>query len=139
MGNVVQKMEDPETERRQHPRTRVTKAGVADKLLASNWYGGDAETRGRLHQRHLCTLGRCKDRGIQGDGRGRNSRDAKGTVGALLVSTSKRLRASATVLSLPGRCRKSVVNSEMSDKCRDWCGERSELLLMAPTSGLWSV
>ena len=49
-------------------------------------------------------------------------------------------RASATTLSEPGVCLRSVVNSEMYARCRCWradCGGVTRT--MAATSGLWSV
>ena len=56
------------------------------------------------------------------------------------ISASEgRERVSATTLSAPERCRRSVVNSEMKERCRVCLGERSAEDLMAPHNGLWSV
>ena len=48
-------------------------------------------------------------------------------------------KASATTFWVPERCLKSVVNSEIKDKCLVCLGERSVEDVMAPQSGLWSV
>ena len=51
------------------------------------------------------------------------------------VSTGRE-RASATTFWAPDRWRRSVVNSEINDKCLVCLGERSAADLIAPQSGL---
>ena len=53
-----------------------------------------------------------------------------------ISASDGRERVSATTLSTPERCRRSVVNSEMKERCRVCRGERSAEDLIAPHNGL---
>ena len=62
--------------------------------------------------------------------------DNAATLPKEISASEGRDRASATTLSDPERCRISVVNSEMKERCLVCLGDLSAEEVMAPHSGL---